>query len=172
MRLSCSRLAALPVGAAKPTFNSESLHNAFKKTSLYANLVHEYSTLRCKQPSLAFYVNTNERLIARLKFCNKIVEEDITDLKLSSNLDWLRDHESGTCDDKVLVFPYEGVNSFQLERRGRDDFIITSGREITEGDLTILYPQLVKARQNISNYHKAIIDIKDYRLDKFLKSTP
>ena len=142
------------------------LLNAFKKTNTYANLVHEYSSLRCKEPSLLFYVSADTRLIAKLKFCEKVVETDITDLKLSSNLDWLRDHESGTCDDRVMVFPYNTGSSIEVQKHSRDLYTIVSPQGVSiDGDLTALYPEMSLQKQNISNYMQAVIDLDFYNFN-------
>ncbi len=148
------------------------LIHAFKKTNLYAELVHKYSSFRCKEPFISFTVTREARLIAVLKFCDEVVEKDITNLNLSSNLDWLRDYDRGTCDDKVIVFPNNEFNSIQVQKHERDLYTVVGPSGISlEGDLTVLIPEMSRQKQNIANSTQAVIDLRFYEFNYLNPST-
>lgn len=137
----------------------------FKKSRIYTDLLFRHADRKCTEPEVTFRVSNDAKLYADVDFCGDSVEADISGIQLSGNLDWLRDHEQGTCNDRVLVFPNNDFNSIEVQKHSRDIYSVIKPNGITlTGDLSVLVPEMHRQEQNIEKSAQAQIDPYFYQM--------
>lgn len=137
----------------------------FKKSDIYTKLLFKHSDNKCREPEVTFRVSDDAKLYAQLDFCGESFEKDIGKSKLPGNLDWLRDHEQGTCNDKVLVFPNSDSHSIEVQQHSSDIFsVVGPDGIILTGDLSVLVPEMHRQEQNIEKSAKAKSDPHFYQI--------